>query len=211
MTTPQLLSIAVLVAMMFMFVWGRFRCDLVAVMVLLRRPRSRNRKTRCGLSRILRRYRNHSRFGTRSQRRRATLRCDRAPHAVVAEARYAGALATASPDNQRGFASTLVKNIGALAMLMPAAFQLAQRSQTSPSVFLMPMAFASLLGGLIALIGTSPNIIVSRLWQQGIAADRDPRCRDGCNDKRPFPGGSRVLCRRGICHRDRRIAGTRGP
>src|SRR5690606_51567 len=43
------------------------------------------------------------------------------------------------------------------------AFQMAKRTKTSPSVFLMPMAFGSLLGGLTTLIGTSPNIIVSRL------------------------------------------------
>nr|WP_198683548.1 SLC13 family permease [Peristeroidobacter agariperforans] len=59
--------------------------------------------------------------------------------------------------------SAFVKNIGALAMMLPVAFQMAKRSKTSPSVFLMPMAFGSLLGGLTTLIGTSPNIIVSRL------------------------------------------------
>jgi di/tricarboxylate transporter len=65
-----------------------------------------------------------------------------------------------------GFASALVKNIGALAMLMPAAFQMAKKNDASPSVFLMPMAFASLLGGLMTLVGTSPNIIVSRVREQ---------------------------------------------
>jgi di/tricarboxylate transporter len=59
--------------------------------------------------------------------------------------------------------SALVKNIGALAMMMPAAFQMAKRSNSSPSCMLMPMAFGSLLGGLITLVGTSPNIIVSRV------------------------------------------------
>lgn len=62
--------------------------------------------------------------------------------------------------------SALVKNIGALAMLMPAALKMARKSDTSPSVFLMPMSFGSLLGGLITLIGTSPNIIVSRVREQ---------------------------------------------
>jgi di/tricarboxylate transporter len=59
--------------------------------------------------------------------------------------------------------SAFVKNIGALALLMPVAFQLARRTGHSPSALLMPMAFASLLGGLMTLIGTSPNIIVSRM------------------------------------------------
>jgi di/tricarboxylate transporter len=64
------------------------------------------------------------------------------------------------------FLSALVKNIGALAMLMPAAFQMAKKSNASPSCFLMPMAFGSLLGGLITLVGTSPNIIVSRVREE---------------------------------------------
>src|SRR3954470_23238741 len=62
--------------------------------------------------------------------------------------------------------SAFVKNIGALAMMLPVAFQMAKRSKVSPSVFLMPMSFGSLLGGLMTLIGTSPNIIVSQLRQQ---------------------------------------------
>jgi di/tricarboxylate transporter len=62
--------------------------------------------------------------------------------------------------------SAFVKNIGALAMLMPVAFQLAKRTNTSPSYLLMPMAFGSLLGGTMTLIGTSPNIIVSRMREQ---------------------------------------------
>jgi len=64
-----------------------------------------------------------------------------------------------------GVTSALVKNVGALAMLMPAAFQMAKKNKASPSVFLMPMSFASLLGGLMTLVGTSPNIIVSRVRQ----------------------------------------------
>jgi len=62
--------------------------------------------------------------------------------------------------------SAFVKNIGALAMMLPVAFQMAKRSKVSPSVFLMPMSFGSLLGGLMTLIGTSPNIIVSELRQE---------------------------------------------
>src|SRR3712207_2087888 len=48
-------------------------------------------------------------------------------------------------------------------MLMPIAFQIARRTNTSPSAFLMPMAFGSLLGGIVTLVGTSPNIIVARV------------------------------------------------
>ncbi|WP_445599937.1 SLC13 family permease [Azospirillum sp. A39] len=59
--------------------------------------------------------------------------------------------------------SAVVKNVGALAMLMPVAVQIAARTGTPVSALLMPMAFGSLLGGLITLVGTSPNIIVSRM------------------------------------------------
>ena len=59
--------------------------------------------------------------------------------------------------------SAFVKNIGALAIMIPIAIQFAQRSGVSPSRFLMPMAFGSLLGGLMTQVGTSPNVVVSRL------------------------------------------------
>jgi di/tricarboxylate transporter len=59
--------------------------------------------------------------------------------------------------------SAFVKNIGALTMLLPVAFQMAKRSGAPPSAYLMPMAFGSLLGGLVTQIGTSPNVIVSRI------------------------------------------------
>jgi di/tricarboxylate transporter len=59
--------------------------------------------------------------------------------------------------------STFIKNVGSLAILMPVAFQMAKRSGTSPSQLLMPLSFGSLIGGLITLVGTSPNVIVSRV------------------------------------------------
>jgi di/tricarboxylate transporter len=59
--------------------------------------------------------------------------------------------------------SAFIKNIGALAIMMPVAFQFSRRAGVSPSRYLMPMAFSALLGGLMTQIGTSPNIVVSRL------------------------------------------------
>ena len=59
--------------------------------------------------------------------------------------------------------SMATKNVGALAILMPIALQTARRTGTSASSLLMPMSFASLLGGLVTLVGTSPNIIVSQV------------------------------------------------
>ncbi|MBP1882368.1 SLC13 family permease [Sinorhizobium mexicanum] len=61
--------------------------------------------------------------------------------------------------------SAFIKNIGALAIMIPVAFQFARRSGVQPSVFLMPMAFGSLIGGLMTQVGTSPNVVVSRMRQ----------------------------------------------
>ncbi|RYG36288.1 MAG: SLC13 family permease, partial [Burkholderiales bacterium] len=57
--------------------------------------------------------------------------------------------------------SMMTKNIGALAIVMPVAIQTAKKTGTPVSRLLMPMSFASLLGGLVTLVGTSPNVIVS--------------------------------------------------
>lgn len=59
--------------------------------------------------------------------------------------------------------SAVMKNIGALAILMPVAMQLARRHKTSPHFVLMPMSFCALMGGLITLIGTTPNIVVAHI------------------------------------------------
>jgi di/tricarboxylate transporter len=66
--------------------------------------------------------------------------------------------------------SSFVKNIGALAILLPIALQIAKRSGTPASTLLMPMAFASLMGGLVTLVGTSPNIVVSRVRAELLGA-----------------------------------------
>ena len=57
--------------------------------------------------------------------------------------------------------SGFVNNVGALAMLMPLAIATARRHGFSPSAILMPLSFATMLGGMTTLIGTPPNIIVS--------------------------------------------------
>ena len=57
--------------------------------------------------------------------------------------------------------SAIMNNIGALSLLMPVAIQSAIKAARSPAAVLMPLSFASILGGLITLIGTPPNIIVA--------------------------------------------------
>lgn len=68
-------------------------------------------------------------------------------------------------------ASGFMNNVGALALFMPVAIRLARKNNLSPSLFLMPLAFGSLMGGLITLIGTPPNIIVATFREQnGVSA-----------------------------------------
>ncbi len=54
-----------------------------------------------------------------------------------------------------------MKNVGTLGIFMPIAIQTAVRSNRPPSLYLMPLAFSSLVGGTITLIGTSPNLLIS--------------------------------------------------
>ncbi len=57
--------------------------------------------------------------------------------------------------------SAFMNNVGALALLMPLGIQLADRHQVAPSKILMPLSYASILGGMTTLIGTPPNLIVA--------------------------------------------------
>jgi di/tricarboxylate transporter len=59
--------------------------------------------------------------------------------------------------------SMVTKNVGALAIMMPVARSLARKTGTSPSRLLMPMSFGAMMGGLVTLVGTAPNIIVSQV------------------------------------------------
>ena len=62
--------------------------------------------------------------------------------------------------------STVMNNVGALALLMPVDLQAAKKAKRSPALTLMPLSFATILGGLVTLIGTPPNIIVSSIREQ---------------------------------------------
>ena len=57
--------------------------------------------------------------------------------------------------------SAIMNNVAALALLMPVDIQAAKKAGRSPSLSLMPLSFASILGGMITLIGTPPNIVVA--------------------------------------------------
>ena len=57
--------------------------------------------------------------------------------------------------------SSFINNIGALAILLPITLNVCQKMDWHPSRFLMPLAFACILGGMNTTIGTPPNIIIS--------------------------------------------------
>jgi di/tricarboxylate transporter len=62
--------------------------------------------------------------------------------------------------------SAVMNNVAALAMLIPVDLQAAKKAQRSPALTLMPLSFATILGGMITLIGTPPNIIIAKFRQQ---------------------------------------------
>ncbi len=59
--------------------------------------------------------------------------------------------------------SMVTKNVGALAVFMPVAMQLCRRNKTPVSAVLMPMAFSAMLGGIVTMVGTAPNILISKV------------------------------------------------
>jgi di/tricarboxylate transporter len=66
--------------------------------------------------------------------------------------------------------SALMNNVAALALLMPVDMQAAKKAGRSPALSLMPLSFASILGGMITLIGTPPNIVVAEFRGDALGA-----------------------------------------
>ena len=64
--------------------------------------------------------------------------------------------------------SAVMNNVAALALLMPIDIQAAKKAGRSPALSLMPLSFASILGGMITLIGTPPNIIIASFREQAV-------------------------------------------
>jgi len=66
--------------------------------------------------------------------------------------------------------SAVMNNVAALAVLMPVDMRAAEQARRPPGLTLMPLAFATLLGGLITLIGTPPNIIIANFREEATGA-----------------------------------------
>jgi len=165
-TLDQAFAFAIVAAMMALFVWGRLRYDLVALLALLA-------AVAVGI------VPPDKAFSGFSDDILVIVASALLVSAAVARSgvidialRHVGRFLATPRLQVLGLVgavtvlSAFVKNIGALAMLVPVAFQIARKSGTPVSYLLMPMAFGSLLGGLMTLIGTSPNIIVSQMRAQ---------------------------------------------
>ena len=66
--------------------------------------------------------------------------------------------------------SALMNNVAALALLMPVDGEAAKRADRSPALTLMPLSFATILGGMVTLIGTPPNIVVATIRNDALGA-----------------------------------------
>ncbi len=67
--------------------------------------------------------------------------------------------------------SSFMNNIGAMAMLLPITLGICQKMNWNPSKFLIPLSFASILGGMNTKIGTPPNIIISEFRNDFVDKD----------------------------------------
>ena len=161
MTTPQLLIFAILTATMGLFLWGRFRHDIVALMALMA----------CVLAGLVPGAEAFAGFGhpavitvacvlVLSQGLQNTGAVDWLARAVLP--REAGRVTSMAALMGLGaLLSGFMNNVGAMALLMPVAVQLSGRLDMTPGQVLMPLAFGTILGGMTTLIGTPPNLIVS--------------------------------------------------
>jgi di/tricarboxylate transporter len=170
MTTDQTIVFAVLFGALLLFAWGRWRYDLVAVIALLA-------VVLAGIVPVDEAFTGfgHPAVVTVA----AVLVISRALQNAGVVDVVMGLLQPmrGRPDLQMGaqtgliaVLSALMNNVGALALLMPVALRNAYREGYAPAKSLMPLAFGSLLGGLVTLIGTPPNIIVSAMRQEAMGA-----------------------------------------
>jgi di/tricarboxylate transporter len=67
-----------------------------------------------------------------------------------------------------GILSAFMNNVAALALLMPVDIQTARKAGRAPGLTLMPLSFATILGGMVTLIGTPPNIIIASIRQDSL-------------------------------------------
>ncbi|MGI9494234.1 MAG: SLC13 family permease [Geminicoccaceae bacterium] len=161
MTSDQLMVILVLAATMVQFIWNRWRYDVIAVTGLLC-------AVALGVVPVDRAFSGlgHPAVITVA----AVLVVSQALQRSGIVDRLAIVIArkTREPKTQTALTcavtallSAFMNNVGALALMLPVALRNAGRIGVAPSIVLMPLAFASLLGGLVTMIGTPPNIVIA--------------------------------------------------
>jgi di/tricarboxylate transporter len=161
MTLQQGILFVILVLVFVMLIWGRWRYDLVAFIALLAAlltgvvPVSQafsgfGHPATVIIALVLIVSRGLSNSGVIELLARYVVDTSRKLAAHV------GIMATLAAS-----LSALMNNVAALALLMPLDLQAAKKSGRSPSLSLMALSFASILGGMITLIGTPPNIVIA--------------------------------------------------
>lgn len=166
MNTEQMLIVSILFATIGMFLWGRWRHDMVAVGALLA----------CVFAGLVSYADAFAGFAHPAVITVACvlvlshgLQTSGAVDALtrrVLPAKSGPTLAILSLTALGALLSAFMNNVGALALLIPVAMQLARRLNLPPGKVLMPLAFGSILGGTTTLIGTPPNLIVSGLREE---------------------------------------------
>ena len=161
MTQAQLTIFLVLAVTIVMFLWGRWRHDMIAVGALLA----------CVLLGLVPSAEAFAGFGHPAV---VTVACVLVLSAgllstgavdVLAQrllpASGGPTLTIAALTALGAVLSGFMNNVGALALLMPVALQIAAKQELPPGKVLMPLAFGSILGGMTTMIGTPPNLIVA--------------------------------------------------
>ena len=162
----QVEAFALVISMVTLFAWGRWRYDLVAILVLLvailagvvpadRAFEGFSNPVIVIIASVFVVSKSISNSGILDRIVRTMLKDIKSPSAQI------GVLTACV-----AFLSAVVKNVGTLGIFMPIAIQVARRSKRSPSIYLMPLSFGSLIGGTITLIGTSPNLLISAVRQE---------------------------------------------
>lgn len=161
MTLPEITILGILLCTLIFFIWGRWRHDIVALGALLA----------CVAFGLVPAAEAFAGFGhpavitvacvlVLSASLQSTGAIDVVAHKLTPTS--GGALTTiASLTGLATVLSAFMNNVGAMALLMPIAIQLAVKLNIPAGRVLMPVAFGSILGGMTTLIGTPPNLIVS--------------------------------------------------
>ena len=161
MSNDQIAVLVILGLALAGFIWGRLRYDVVALSALILAvaagvvPASEafigfGHPATITVIAVLVLSKGLSNSGVVDSLARSLAPATRRPIAHVGTLTGLGALL-----------STVMNNIGALSLLLPVAIQSATRARRSPAIVLMPLSFGSILGGLVTLIGTPPNIIIA--------------------------------------------------